>query len=596
MDSTSGDKEKQIIDRILSVNSQRFLIDYFSNGLFGDDKNFTKGLNISDYDIILSTVDEEDNEIFHSLNICNTKFDPKTAPSRKIILFKDLEAIINPFVKGRYLAEKDFSEVTIHVYPKIRRNLRFNICSLTYKIVKNGPNGKKVVEDYKMEHEKDNPDKKDILCLCTFQFLYGSQFNEEKLSLLLQQFIALKEFWDSHRIVYIILCIEEEKYLLTSYEKLSDEIKSINETYSNVRLIFYVNPHGKDEKEILNIFVFNDFGREFYFHMNSDHVIYKADDLLCCKDIIENAINRKKQEKIDNERYKLLNKTKEQIIQERNEAFLTFFNFLKNIKQYKYNLYISFKFDICLRYNENSKLSINYIDFSHIMAELRTNEYRIIKQCADILKPDIADIQEIPVIDIDIDFLDKKCFKCSNTIKDNEDMYYCYICKVKYCRECVWNTFYFKKGKAKFIDPNHNILYFKTRDLNQFKNIDKYKLGLNLFTQCFNELQFVPHIVSCFGCKEIIGNSPRYICLNCRPGKVNTEDNEGFYDFCDYCVQEMMNRTKRGLEMQNCKEKLYNEKTRLLIGSKETYQHDNDSHIYLMIPLQLYVQKPYYVY
>jgi hypothetical protein len=114
-------KEQEIIDMILPETSQAFLIDYYLNGLSG--KAFTEGLSLSDFDIVLSTKDAEDSEIIHSLNICNSKFDPKTPPSRKVIVYEDLEEVMLPFAEGKQIAEQDFKEVTIHVYPKIRRNL-----------------------------------------------------------------------------------------------------------------------------------------------------------------------------------------------------------------------------------------------------------------------------------------------------------------------------------------------------------------------------------------------------------------------------------------------------------------------------------------
>jgi hypothetical protein len=165
-------QEQEIIDLILPEDSQAFLIDYLLNGLINN--KFCEGLKVSDFDIILSTNKAENKEIFHSLNICNTKFDPSTAPSRKIIIVEDLYEVIQPFINGKKLAEKNFKEVTIHVYPKIRRNLRFDITSLTYKIVKDN----KVI-DYKMEHENTNPDNKDILCICTFK-LNGTSINMKK--------------------------------------------------------------------------------------------------------------------------------------------------------------------------------------------------------------------------------------------------------------------------------------------------------------------------------------------------------------------------------------------------------------------------------
>ena len=578
MEPTPDKDEQNIIDTILPEDSQAFLVDYYINGLFGEEKNFTKGLKFSDYDIILSTVEAEDSELFHSLNICNNKFDPETAPSRKVIVYEDLEAIIQPFIDGKNLAEKDFKEVTVHVYPKIRRNLRFDITSLNYKIVKNG-----AVVDYKMEHLNNNPDNKDILCICSFK-LDGKKHKLGKILQLLEQFNQFQEFWDSHRIAYIIFCLKEEKEILTEFNMFPEEIKTVNDRFTNVRLLFYLNPPGEDEKEILNMFAFNDLGKNFYFHMNSNHEIYRADDMLCSGDIIENTIKRKKAEKQKKEQDLALNKTEKELIAERNEAFATFFNFLKHIKDYKYILYMSFKFDICLRYDEEFNLSISYIDFSHIIAELRTKEYNIIKRCADILRPDLVDIEEIPTIDIDIDFTkDNECYRCSKAIGENSDMYYCYKCKIKYCSECVGNNFYLNNGKAKFIDQKHNLLYFKTRDINQFKNLDISKLGNDLFAQCHDDSKLGAHSAICNGCKQGFDNSPRYLCLNCRPGKVHAD---GFFDYCKTCVDHMMRGDKEGEKIQALEERLYSDETRILYNEKETYRHENDKHVYLMIALQ----------
>ena len=125
--------------------------------------------------ILLSTDEAENSEIFHSLNILNTKFVRKTATSRLVISYEDLKSIMKPFKEGKTIVENNFKEVTVHVYPKIRRNLRFNIFSLNYKVVKDG-----TVQGYKMEHENTNPDKKDILCICSFK-LNGKIHKFEKV-------------------------------------------------------------------------------------------------------------------------------------------------------------------------------------------------------------------------------------------------------------------------------------------------------------------------------------------------------------------------------------------------------------------------------
>ena len=574
MESNQDKKEQEIIDSILPEEVQGFLLDYFINCLFSDEKNFTKGLNPSDFDIILSTNEEEGKEIFHSLNICNTKFDPQTAPSRKVIVFEDLEEILVPFTNGKNIIEKYFKEVTIHVYPKIRRNLRFDIASLNYKIV--NKDGK--VEDYKMEHVNDNPDNKDILCICTFKLDEKKNHKFGKILQLLEQFEKFKEFFNYHRIVYFIFCIKEEDQILNEYNMFPQPIKECNQKFKNIKIIFYLNPKGEDDDEVLNMYGFNDLGKSFYFYINSKNVIYEADNMLCSGDIIENSIKRKKRE-IDLNK----NKTQKQLIGERNEAFLIFYNFLKNIKNYKYFFYLDFKFEICFRYDTDYHLSISYIHFSHITAELRTKEYNIIKKCSQILEPDYEKIDEIHTKDIDIDFSKMECFRCGKTIGDKDDMYYCYKCKEKYCRECVINNLETNKGKARFIDPKHNILYFKTRDLNQFKNIDMHKLGKDLFADCIDESKLVNHEAYCNGCGKQLGRGARYLCLQCKPGKFH---DDGYNDYCSECINHMINGDEKGKKIQEAEDRLYNNDIRLLSDEKDTYRHDIEKHIYLMIPRQ----------
>ena len=97
------------------------------------------------------------------------------------------------------------------------------------------------------------------------------------------------------------------------------------------QLIFYVNPPGEDDEEILSMYAFNVLGKKYYFHMTYDHVIYRADDMLCSGDIIENTIKRKKEEQVEKGKNLFLGKTIEQLIRERNETFLEFFKAYKRL-------------------------------------------------------------------------------------------------------------------------------------------------------------------------------------------------------------------------------------------------------------------------
>jgi hypothetical protein len=140
------------------------------------------------------------------------------------------------------------------------------------------------------------------------------------------------------------------------------------------------------------------------------------------------------------------------------------------------------------------------------------------------------------------------------------------------------------KGIKKFIDPKHNLLYFKTRNLENFKIIDKYKLGKDNFASCTDDSKLGNHSFSCNGCS--VGQNyvkPRYLCLSCRPGLM--QDN-GFNDFCIDCIEHMNKNDEQGKKMQNDEYDLYSKETRFFYEDKTKAKHDHNEHIYLMIALE----------
>ena len=576
----SKDSSDKLINLLLSQDSLEFLSDFYINA-FNTNKKYITGLTVSDFDIILSSYDAEKKELLHSFRICNSKFDPKTPPSRKLTKEDDSQEIRNAFLNDerKKTIFKSFPDVKLELEPRIRRNLIFDVAQLNYKIVKDG----KVV-DYTMEHKDNNPDKKDILVVVSLKnLLDGKKHKLGKYTQMLEQYNQFKEFWNSHRITYFIFCVKDEEQILKEYEIFPDVVKQTNENYDFVRLIFYIDPKGDDETEPMNIFENSDYGKNYYFHLTPDNKIYRADDMLCSGDIIENTIKRKKYEKDLEKTNK--DKSPQQLVKERNEAFTTFYTFLKNIKDYKYALFVGFDFEVCLKMNKDLDFYVSYIYCSNITAELRTKEHLMIKKCADILQPDNNEVEEIPTIDIDIDFNNMDCFRCRKKIED-QDLYYCYKCKVKYCRDCVNSNYIQNKGKGKFIDPNHNLLYFSTRDTDRFKNIDLHKLGKDAFAQCTNESKLRAHSAICNGCGGHFEDSPRYLCLHCRPGKAHSD---GYFDFCKDCIYEMRkeNNPQGNVIEKRVEYKVYSDETRLLLDEKDIAYHSHKDHIYLMLALEV---------
>ena len=247
--------------------------------------------------------------------------------------------------------------------------------------------------------------------------------------------------------------------------------------------------------------------------------------------------------------------------------------------------------------NNSDDFFIKKINLLSIKGELRTKEFHLLNNLfkkfenTDRIK---LEIKELPTIDIDdIDFTDMKCFKCQKEIPNNKELFYCYICKTKYCCECVQQQLK-EKGKQKFIDQNHNLLFFKTRNKELLKNLDKTKLGTNRFTESTNDDQFgQKHNAICNGCRGDFRGSARYICFNCRPGKIISD---GFKDFCGECIDKMCNNEderkdieERTHEFVCCTDNSF------ISGHKIEITHSHENHIYMMIAAE-YNQpvNPYY--
>ena len=72
-----------------------------------------------------------------------------------------------------------------------------------------------------------------------------------------------------------------------------------------------------------------------------------------------------------------------------------FYDFVDKIKEFRYNFFFGYQLEVCLKFDENNNIKISYVHFSHLIAEVRTNEYKILQECANIFQPDLVELTEI---------------------------------------------------------------------------------------------------------------------------------------------------------------------------------------------------------
>ena len=262
--------------------------------------------------------------------------------------------------------------------------------------------------------------------------------------------------------------------------------------------------------------------------------------------------------------------------------FLTYFiNDLSNLKyifDFNYNINYSIKLS-----DTNHSFKVDTIDKIEVGGSLKTVHDNKFKKLFDDINNEkfIFKLKEIKTVNISIDFpFDIKCKICKQIIPEEKELYYCYICKDFYCYKCVKDNFETKDGKEKFIDQKHNLLFFKTRNKNQFLSIEQHKLGINSFTTVKSFKSY--HSASCDGCSSSFNNSPRYICITCKPGLYLSE---GYNDYCSKCIEHMMEKDDFGIKIQK-DIKIIKYSSPFVSNHVLRQIHNHNDHIYLMVALE----------
>jgi hypothetical protein len=334
----------------------------------------------------------------------------------------------------------------------------------------------------------------------------------------------------------------------------------------------------------INIFnnLYKKKNRNYFFILNNNNIVFKLNDypkiLKELNKYIESIYSK-------NDPVQLLENLKNTKKINQMKLFIYLTNFINDLSNLNYIFDFNYNMNFTIKLNEtNYYFKLDRIDKIEIGGSLRTEEYNKFKKYFDNINDDdfFFRLKEIKTVNIDIDFTQElKCKICKQLIPEEKECYYCHICKDFYCYKCVKSNFETKIGKDKFIDQKHNLLFFKTRNKNNFLNIEQTKLGINSFAKLKDFKTY--HSASCDGCASSFHDSPRYICLTCKPGLYLSE---GYNDYCNICIEHMMANDDKGKIMQKDPKTIKYNISSFVSNHVLKQLHNHENHIYLMVALE----------
>jgi hypothetical protein len=405
--------------------------------------------------------------------------------------------------------------------------------------------------------------------------------------------IVINNFFDYFENIYIIIPgkIKEIEMNIMKNENINKYFMKNNKNKDNqkLKILFHLfsSYNNAFQKEYIHYF-FQQQGKDFFFILGEDNkIISICNDSQKFNDKIFLFIRKFKNH---NNNYLEYSLEKENKKKERISILKQLITFISNLRNLEYLFTIDFEISFVACINEEfNDILIKEISRIIIRGEFRTKEYQylinLLKNKSKGKKTIIdVDLNEMPTIDIDIDFTDVKCQKCSTIIPNDNYLYYCFICKMYYCLKCIKEQLK-NKGKNKYIDQKHNLLFFKTRNENNFRDIDKNKLGNNKFAESTDDNQFNSrHSAICNGCRGRFVGMERYVCITCRPGIYLSG---GYIDFCAECIDKMCKNEndKRNLE-EKANEDICYRRNKFTEGHIIRNIHKHDEHIYLFLPLE----------
>ena len=506
-------------------------------------------------------------------------------------------------MKDEYYSS-NFEDVVVDIYPEIKKGIKIDLSEFpffkydnTNKIIKN-------IDKNEIKEITKCKDNEYILCV---YITYYDTKGKNNPILMLENIIDSDLFFKYFKNVFIICQLNSEN----AFDKFSkDEIikkyldnnNLDNKNKDKIFFLFnFLSSYKNDkncEENLINIFqetknIISDFDddieKNYFFILDSNEKIVKIEPMKSIgKTTTYLLMELKNNENSKDKTPYFVKKEKDEKSQLKEVKNLIYFIAEIDKLNLDYVFDIRFNLSIVLYPNEElTKIKLKKINCFRFKGVFKTKEYNYLKSCSDLLNlPSCSfTFTEIPSIDIKIDFSNMICEKCKNNIKDDSYLYYCYICKTKYCFECVQSQLKNNKGKKKYIDEKHNLIFFKTRDQNQFLSLDQEKLGQNQFANCSEDDLTYWSSTRCNGCRNSLREGlERYLCLNCRKG---LRVSDGYIDYCSECINKMCKNKNDRINLENKANGVVDDFNNDFFDDyKFKVEHKHDNHIYLMMPFQ----------
>ena len=587
------DDSKQVSKKWCSKKFYNDLLNIISN-FINNYNPFDEELTSNDLELKLKTDSNISrfDQIKYKIEINNISFNPKRDIVKNLDKYNSLPSCLE--IKDEYSKEKLLmTNLEINLTPRMNKNMNFDMTIFPFYYYNKEKNSQ---EKYNI---KLNDKNKFILCI------YLSQFKKETKAIILREieYIVANENIIPHIEKIIVILQVKQKYeaskmaqdgelneLLQKGNNENNNNKEGNCEKNKIKVIFNIASEYNKES-VINIFKEQTgLGKDYFFLLGNNNKIVLIHNDLDSIFIKMNQFTIKLKKLIkEGKTYEDYIKEKELKKKEKVNSIKEILNFISKLKKLNYVYEFGFKISFKASINEGcSSINITNLNSIDISGKLRTQEFKYLQKLLKIFKNSkqviFSEMKEMPTMDLDVDFTDMKCLKCAKLIPEDKHFYYCYICKTKYCYECVKEQLK-KNGKEKYIDQKHNLLFFKTRNKKNFMNLDKPKLGNNRFAESTNISQFKGrHSATCNGCKSVINNMGRYVCIHCRPGLYLSG---GYIDYCEECIEKMCNNKQSQTELEiEAEQTIYCVKNLFCEGHKLLNKHDHDNHLYLLLPLE----------